>query len=34
MLRLIIITQQDRFFIPQNIQKIIDNSEVLEILNI
>jgi len=27
-------TQQDRFFIPLNIQKIIDNSEVLEIVNV
>lgn len=27
-------TQQDRFYIPKNIQKIIDNSEVLEIVNV
>ena len=27
-------TQQDRFFIPKNIQKIIDNAEVLEIVNV
>lgn len=27
-------TQQDRFYIPKNIQKIIDNSEVLQIVNI
>ncbi|SHJ34927.1 Formyl transferase [Dethiosulfatibacter aminovorans DSM 17477] len=34
MLKVIIMTQQDRFFIPRNIQKIIDNSEVLEIVNV
>jgi methionyl-tRNA formyltransferase len=34
MLKVIILTQQDRFFIPKNIQKIIDNSEVLEIVNV
>ncbi|KRQ85867.1 Bifunctional polymyxin resistance protein ArnA [Caloramator mitchellensis] len=34
MLKVIILTQQDRFFIPNNIQKIIDNSEVLEIVNV
>lgn len=27
-------TQQDRFFIPKNIQKVIDNSEVLKIVNV
>lgn len=27
-------TQQDRFYIPKNIQKIIDNSKVLEIVNV
>lgn len=34
MLKVIIMTQQDRFYIPQNIQKIIDNSNVLEIVNV
>lgn len=34
LLKVIIMTQQDRFFIPKNIQKIIDNSEVLEIVNV
>lgn len=34
MIKVIIMTQQDRFFIPKNIQKIIDNSEVLEIVNV
>lgn len=34
MLKVIIMTQQDRFYIPMNIQKIIDNSEVLEIVNV
>ena len=34
MLKVIIMTQQDRFFIPINIQKIIENSEVLEIVNV
>lgn len=34
MLKVIIMTQQDRFFIPLNIQKIINNSEVLEIVNV
>lgn len=34
MLRVIIMTQQDRFFIPENIQKIIDHSEVLMIVNV
>lgn len=34
MLKLIILTQQDRFFIPKNIQKIINNAEVLEIVNV
>jgi methionyl-tRNA formyltransferase len=33
-LKVIIMTQQDRFFIPKNIQKIIDNAEVLEIVNV
>jgi folate-dependent phosphoribosylglycinamide formyltransferase PurN len=33
-LKVIIMTQQDRFYIPQNIQKIIDTSEVLEIVNV
>ena len=34
MLRVIIMTQQDRFFIPKSIQKVIDNSNVLEIVNV
>lgn len=34
MIKVIIMTQQDRFYIPKNIQKIIDNSEVLEIVNV
>lgn len=34
MLKVIVMTQQDRFYIPKNIQKIIDNSEVLEIVNV
>ncbi len=34
MLKVIIMTQQDRFYIPKNIQKIIDNSEVLEVVNV
>jgi methionyl-tRNA formyltransferase len=34
LLRIIIMTQQDRFFIPKNIQKLINNSEVLEIVNV
>lgn len=34
MLKVVIMTQQDRFYIPKNIQKIIDNSEVLEIVNV
>lgn len=34
MLKVIIMTQQDRFYIPQNIQKAIDNSEVLAIVNV
>lgn len=34
MLKVIIMTQQDRFYIPKNIQKIIDNAEVLEIVNV
>lgn len=34
MLKVIVMTQQDRFFIPRNIQKIIENSEVLAIVNI
>lgn len=34
MLKVIIMTQQDRFYIPLNIQKIIDNSSVLEIVNV
>jgi len=33
-LKVIIMTQQDRFYIPKNIQKIIDNSEVLEVVNV
>jgi methionyl-tRNA formyltransferase len=34
MLRVIIMTQQDRFFIPANIQKVIDHSEVLMVVNV
>ncbi len=34
MLRVIIMTQQDRFFIPNNIQKIIDHSKVLMVVNV
>lgn len=34
MIKVIIMTQQDRFYIPKNIQKIINNSEVLEIVNV
>lgn len=34
MLKVIIMTQQDRFFIPKNIQKIIDQSEVLLVVNV
>lgn len=34
MLKVIIMTQQDRFYIPKNIQKVIDNSNVLEIVNV
>lgn len=34
MLKVIIMTQQDRFFIPKNIQKIIENSEVLKVVNV
>ena len=34
MLKVIIMTQQDRFYIPKNIQKVIDNSKVLEIVNV
>ncbi|SHH38455.1 methionyl-tRNA formyltransferase [Desulfosporosinus lacus] len=34
MLKVIVMTQQDRFYIPKNIQKIIDNSNVLEIVNV
>lgn len=33
-LKVIVMTQQDRFYIPKNIQKIIDNSEVLKIVNV
>ncbi|MCL2295393.1 MAG: hypothetical protein FWC36_11125 [Spirochaetes bacterium] len=33
MLKTVIFTQEDKFFIPANIQKIIDNSEVLLIVN-
>lgn len=33
-LKVIIMTQQDRFYIPKNIQKIIDNSEVIGIVNV
>lgn len=33
-LRTVIMTQQDRFFIPKNIQKIIDSSIVLAIVNV
>lgn len=34
MLKVIVMTQQDRFYIPKNIQKIIDNSKVLAIVNV
>lgn len=34
MLKIIVMTQQDRFFIPKNIQKIIDHSDVLQIVNV
>lgn len=34
MLKIVIMTQEDRFFIPQNIQKIINNSDVKLIVNV
>lgn len=34
MLKVIIMTQQDRFFIPKNIQRIINNAHVLKIVNV
>ncbi len=34
MLKVVVMTQQDRFYIPQNIQKAIDTAEVLAIANI
>ena len=34
MLKVIVMTQQDRFFLPKNLQKVINNSVVLEIINV
>lgn len=34
MLKVVIMTQQDRFFLPKNIQKVIDNADVRLIVNV
>lgn len=34
MIKVIVMTQQDRFYIPRNIQKVIDNLKVLAIVNV